>query len=345
MELTGEPQPHRFEVLDTRAVLEMPPPTWLVEEVLPARGIAVLYGTEGVGKTFLALDWALAIASARNWQHRRVAAGPVLFVASEGVGGGLGTRVRAWLQNHAADADQLPARFLLQPVRLLDSGHEVGLHAIMERLCEELHQPIALVVFDTLARAIPGEEENSARVMGKLVEVLERLRDQFATTVLVIHHARKQGDSERGSNALAAGADSVFRMRAGSGSNTISLTCMKQRDAPPFSPLHLRRVSVPLAGTEQTSCVLEASIPQPDRPEGAVYRSATRDAERMAAVLSVLRGAVTGATITEIQRHTNLPSSAIRKLLHSTEGREHGVVKAGKQGKAEVYKLDATGVL
>jgi hypothetical protein len=43
----------------------LPDPRWLVDGILPERAIAVLYGQPGIGKSFLALDWAFSIAAGR----------------------------------------------------------------------------------------------------------------------------------------------------------------------------------------------------------------------------------------------------------------------------------------
>lgn len=39
------------------------PPTWLIEDLIPEHATAVLYGGSNIGKSFIALDWALAVAT------------------------------------------------------------------------------------------------------------------------------------------------------------------------------------------------------------------------------------------------------------------------------------------
>ena len=41
---------------------------------------AILYGPPGAGKSFVALDFALSVASGRAWHGHEVRQGPVLYV-------------------------------------------------------------------------------------------------------------------------------------------------------------------------------------------------------------------------------------------------------------------------
>ena len=42
---------------------------------------AVIYGPSGEGKTFVALDWALSVATGRSWQGKQTKQGPVVYIA------------------------------------------------------------------------------------------------------------------------------------------------------------------------------------------------------------------------------------------------------------------------
>ena len=53
----------QFNVLTAADVLNAPPLRWLVCGVLPATGLACVYGASGSGKSFLALDLCTAIAA------------------------------------------------------------------------------------------------------------------------------------------------------------------------------------------------------------------------------------------------------------------------------------------
>jgi hypothetical protein len=87
----------RFDVRSLSEIVERPYATWIVREVMPASGLAVIYGGPGSGKTFLMLDMAMAICRGIKWHGRRVKRGVVVYVAGEGA---LRSRVEAYMRHH-----------------------------------------------------------------------------------------------------------------------------------------------------------------------------------------------------------------------------------------------------
>jgi len=76
-------------------IKRLPPPEWLIDGHLVQNSIAVLYGPSGGGKSFLALDGALSVATGRDWLGRPVQQGVVIYVLAEGASG-FGARITAW---------------------------------------------------------------------------------------------------------------------------------------------------------------------------------------------------------------------------------------------------------
>jgi RecA-family ATPase len=75
---------------------------WLIEGLLPARGLAVLFARWKSYKTFIALDLSMAIARADLWAGRKVKPGAVVYVAAEGALG-LRKRIAAYQARHPGD--------------------------------------------------------------------------------------------------------------------------------------------------------------------------------------------------------------------------------------------------
>jgi RecA-family ATPase len=94
---------HRFEVLSDSDLEALPDPSCVVDDVLLAKALAILYGLPGAGKTFVALGMGLAIATDKPWCGRATAPGHVVYVVAEGVGG-VAKRIRAWKQAHGVAA-------------------------------------------------------------------------------------------------------------------------------------------------------------------------------------------------------------------------------------------------
>src|SRR5262249_46295895 len=73
----------------------LPDPEWLVDGLVGQNALVVLFGPPGVGKSFLALDLALSIATGRPWLGRKTTQGGVVYVYAEGTSE-LKHRAAAW---------------------------------------------------------------------------------------------------------------------------------------------------------------------------------------------------------------------------------------------------------
>jgi hypothetical protein len=92
------PTPHlsanRFRLLDRAAIMAIQPIQWRVKGLLPATGIAAIFGPSGSGKSFLAKDLGANIALGQDWFGHRTTRCHVTYVMLEGEGG-LRNRVAA----------------------------------------------------------------------------------------------------------------------------------------------------------------------------------------------------------------------------------------------------------
>lgn len=289
-----EPTPRRFTLRSDTELAAMPPLTWVLADLLPDGGLGVLYGPPGCGKSFLALAWAMAIARGAPWLGHETRRGPVVYVAAEG-GHGLAQRVRAYRDAHAIP-DKVDAFFVIEPLSLLELK-DVGdlLRAIDAGLtadwadayfidpAESRVNP-QLVVFDTMARVMPGGDENSAQDVGRVIAAADRIRREADCHVLLIHHTQKTGELERGSSALRGAADAMFALKNEDG--CLTLECTKQKDAKAAQAHRLRLAPV------GASCVIE-----PD--EGTDLPGELKDTERAALEALYAVSQADGATATE----------------------------------------------
>jgi len=231
----------------------LPDPTWQIAGILPQGSVALLYGEPGAGKSFVALDMALCIATARPWQGRTVAQGDVLYIAAEG-GSALKHRVVAWRDRRGAKPSR--AVFRAKPCDISNEGER-------SLLISEAHkagwQPRAVVV-DTLARCFGTGDENSTQAMNAFVAGLDHLREAFPdATILVVHHSGKdRSKRDRGNSALRGAADVVMRLEHKACVRVLS--CEKAKDSEPFAAIALRLEQVRLPSGD-TSCVVVAAGP------------------------------------------------------------------------------------
>ena len=212
-----------LEILSVTQLRSLPPPEWLVDEILPASSFAFLYGPSGVGKSFVALDLALSIATGRPWHGHPVKQGPVLYVVTEGLWG-FRSRLSAWEQHFEVSVAG-GVHFTREAIQLVNDQRRVASRVI------EL-QP-TLIVFDTLAQVAEGLDENSSKDMGQVTAALRAIKlSSSNTTVLVVHHTGHQEQGRlRGHSLLKASADWILGLRRARKPGELVLSREKARDA------------------------------------------------------------------------------------------------------------------
>ncbi|NYT58228.1 AAA family ATPase [Alcaligenaceae bacterium] len=248
---------------------EAPQVAWLVKGLLPDAGLTVIFGASNSGKTFLALDLALALACAQgHWLEQRCHASGVIYLALEG---NLAARLRAWEREHGT-ARQRDATFAVYSGALdLFSISTDGVTRIADDLLAqtiEMGWRPGLLIVDTLVRAAPGADENSVKDMSRVIENLTALGRALNACVLVIHHSGKNQDAGmRGSSALLGAADQVLEVRQEHNARTVKV--FKSRDAGKDIDISfdLKVVELELDddGEPITSCVVMAQAPDAER--------------------------------------------------------------------------------
>jgi hypothetical protein len=196
----------RFRLLGSTDLRALPPLAWCVRGVLPAHGLASVYGPSGSGKSFLVLDAAAAIAGGAEWFGYRVKPVPVVYCALEGEAG-FRLRVAAWEQ---AKGRRLPAglRLVLQPFKLTDPQDVADLGAAVLTAGAG-----AMVILDTLNRAAPEADENASADMGRILEAAKALQRLTGGLVLVVHHTGKDATRGlRGHSSLFAALDAAVEV-------------------------------------------------------------------------------------------------------------------------------------
>jgi hypothetical protein len=201
---TEPPKPEpRYKLLGADELRNLPPLAWRVRGVLPAVGLAALYGPSASGKSFLAFDMAAAIAEGQRWFDCRVEAAPVVYAALEGEAG-FKLRAQAWETSRGrALPDGL--RMMLQPFKLTDGQDVIDLAAVVPAG--------AVVVVDTLNRAAPTADENSSRDMGEILEAAKLLQTLTRGLVVLVHHTGKNAAAGlRGHSSLFAAMDAAIEV-------------------------------------------------------------------------------------------------------------------------------------
>jgi len=223
-------------------------PPFLIEGFLEAGALGMLWGPPEVFKSFIALDWSLCIAHGLPWHGQPVRKGAVIYIAGEGRRG-MAKRVQGWMTENGVSTLEnfYPSK---GGVNARDDNFAEDLLSI----CEHTGPP-ALIVLDTLHRNFGGGDENQAKDVGELLDVIDRQIGQTTgATVLIVHHATKEGGVYRGSSALKGGVDVEYEVVRRGEALVCELICRKMKDAPraPTLAISLEVVDQRLAGLAST---------------------------------------------------------------------------------------------
>lgn len=191
---------------------DRPAPPWLWHELLPAGGLVGMYGQGGSYKTFLALRLGVAIANGDiDLGGRALRHGPVVYIAGEGA---QEPRLRALEAEYGAISDRFA---LFDGLDLTSPEDQAVLRDDIQLAISESWggQAPALIVVDTLNRAAPGMDENSARDMSEIVATCDAMRRALGCAVLLVHHTPKGSDDWRGSTAVWNALDAALLVKRG----------------------------------------------------------------------------------------------------------------------------------
>lgn len=241
---TQEGPIRRIRFLPDSEFENRPPREWLIPQILPKAGIAMVFGPPGCGKSFLTMAWSLCIASGTSWLGRSVGRGPVAYIAGEG-SFGLGPRIKAWKHHHRFSGNS-GVQWFDEAVVLQDPRH---FNEMLVALREDFTEPPVLIVIDTLSRCSGGADENSNTEMAKVIASADILQQEFGCTVLIVHHAGKDRDrGPRGASSLIGNTETIIEVSATS--EGCKVTCFKQKDAPKFDHISLKLQQVQYGSEE-----------------------------------------------------------------------------------------------
>ncbi len=229
-----------------------------VEGVLTVGGLSVVYAAPGAGKSFFVLDLAACVASERPWREREVDGGPVVYFCLEGVKGFMNRilllRGSGKLPNHA-------------PFHLVSTGldffREEDIAGFIEAIASTLGEvKPRLIVIDTLARSMPGGNENAGEDMGKAIDGAGALQTAFGSHVCLVHHSGKDTTrGTRGHSSLKGAVDTEIELTKDDAAKIITAEVTKQKDLEQGQRFPFRLVPSIVGmnerGKEVTSCHVE----------------------------------------------------------------------------------------
>jgi RecA-family ATPase len=203
-----------------------PEQRWLIEGLWGAEAVGIVGGEPKCCKSFLALDMAVAVASATPCLRRFPVAHPgrvLLFAAEDAL-----STVRQRLDGICASVGLCLADLDLQVITAPTLRLDIELDR--NRLDDTVRalRP-TLLILDPFVRLHRIDENVSADV-APLLDYLRGLQRRYQTAVVLVHHARKgaahlrAGQALRGSSELHAWGDSNLYLRRTGVGDGLTLT-------------------------------------------------------------------------------------------------------------------------
>jgi hypothetical protein len=187
------------------------PIKWIAENILP-EGLSMLVGKPKVGKSWMALDLGLAVASGGIFLGERCEDGDVLALFLEDNERRLQSRITAMLGANKADWPRRLSYSTEWP-RLSDGGTE-----LIEEWIKSVPKP-RLIIVDILERVrdrTSSKSNASAYTTDyEALTALHRIATEHRLSILVLHHQRKAAaedlmDTVSGTGGLGGALDTLL---------------------------------------------------------------------------------------------------------------------------------------
>lgn len=258
---------------DLLATLPLPR-KWVIDDFLPRNIVAALIAAGGSGKSYLAMNLAISVASGGILFNKFMPSkeGKVVFISGEDDIAELHRRLH-WstssLPKHVVERIGKNIHFvdLADTFEAFTEKNRAGeVHMtnsvtnLISSIKESVGSEVDLIIVDPVSR-FRGGEENLAVDTTRFVQALQMFTNQLNATVLCLHHVNKGAKSNgtgqnnaRGSSALVDGVRLVMELNQLSEDevkklygdtqvklNILNLHCVKTNYTKPFEPIALNK--------------------------------------------------------------------------------------------------------
>ena len=304
----------RFVRTNTNTIMttRYPPIRWVVESYVP-EGLSILAGRQKLGKTWLALDWAVAVACGGAAMGSIFCeAGDVLYIDLENGQRRIQSRINMLFPGEQNRPDLSRLDWVNEAPDL-----NKGFIPALEDWRMSVPDP-RLVVIDVLQRVKPAGKpgQNSYESDYDAMSALQHWATERRIAVLCLHHTRKGGADDpleaiSGSNGLSACADTTLLLDRDGGGVTLYV---RGRDVE----------------EKESALKFSAGLWTVTGEASDVRRSAERGN-----ILGVLDQASEPMAPNVIADVTGMKSGNVRRLLHSMQ-RAGEVQKTGRGQYASI---------
>ena len=294
-------------------------PPWLVDQLWSRGAVGFVAGAPKLGKTWLALDLALSVATQTPClDHYQVfEPGDVLVYLAEDRPAVVRQRLAGLCRHRGLDLEHVAIHVITAATLRLDlDGDRLRLTEAVQRIKPRL------LVLDPLVR-LHRRDENHAGEVAELLDFLRQLQRACDLAILVVHHMRKGGASKtgqalRGSGDFHAWTDSALYLSA---QRDHLLLNAEHRAAIAPDPIALRLRTCPDGASTYLEVLTQDALEHP------VSHARVPLAEKL---IDLLQSLSQPLTRTEIRRRVRVNNQHLGQVLAELEA--HGVLTRSQQG-------------
>jgi hypothetical protein len=294
-------------------------PGYLVDELIPLRGIVLVWGKRKCLKSFWTYDLGFHVAHYPEYRGRSVLQVPVVYCAFEGAHG-YKKRAEALRRHHKIPAANDIALYLVPGRANMIKEYPLLISAVREQLVGEVPR---MIVLDTLNKSLVGSESKDVDMAAYIVAA-EALRDAFDCVVLIIHHCGYDETHPRGHTSLTGAVDAEFEVvREGM---LVTVKNVTMRDGPEGFEIRSQAEVVEVGVLVDALRAALAERGTPFRPPGG---KATEHVVREQEVRTRFDSGYPAGEDTA-EKAADATSAAYRRALHTAVA--EGVISKGVRG-------------
>ncbi len=178
-------------------------PTWLIEGLWGEGAVGILGGEPKCCKSFLSLELAVAVASGTACLGRFAVKTPgtVLLYAAEDSPQIVRSRLDGIAAVRGVDLKNISIQVITAEKLRLDLSADVSaLDTTVAAIAPKL------LILDPFVR-LHRIDENSSADVSMILENLRHMQRRYKTSILIVHHAKKNGGSSRAGQALRGSSE------------------------------------------------------------------------------------------------------------------------------------------
>lgn len=193
-----------LEVVDGETLMDMqfPKSRFCIQSLLP-QGVSILGGAPKIGKSWMVLDWCVRIAKGESVWNLPTEKGTVLYLCLEDSLSRIQDRLNSI-------TDEVPNNlYVVTESESIESG-------LIQQIQNFIinHNDTNLIVIDTFQMIRNNSELSYANDYNEIGK-LKQYADEMSISILLVHHLRKQGDSDplnklSGTTGISGAVDAAF---------------------------------------------------------------------------------------------------------------------------------------